>query len=331
MECDAGVGDAHDGVDIDLPAVYILEHHHVRDALARASRNTVGSEGLTLWIHSATVGIADRFFSSNRYPQAWHGRAFYPLESDSESDGDVKPNRRVRRILVRPEPATPHPSTGPSASAVLLGALVRRIGEYEADLVDIIHSFASHKVDKIHHVGSEAFNGCTGLTEVVLPNTLTHIGSGAFDGCTGLTKVTLPNTLTHIGNGAFRKCCRLTNVTLPNTITHIGDWAFHACFGLTEVTLPNTLSRLGVATFYGCTGLTEVILPNTLTRIGNAAFAECPRLTELTLPNTLTHIGSCAFRECSELTQVTLPNTLVYIGNRAFAECTELSQTDMPH
>ena len=47
MECDAGVGDAHDGVDIDLPAVYILEHHHVRDALARASRDA-GSEGLTL-------------------------------------------------------------------------------------------------------------------------------------------------------------------------------------------------------------------------------------------------------------------------------------------
>ena len=260
MECDAGVGDAHDGVDIDLPAVYILEHHHVRDALARASRDA-GSEGLTLWIHPSTVGIADGCFTSN--PQAWHGRAFCPLESDSESDGDVeKPNRRVRRILVRPEPVQPHPSTGPSASAVLLGALVRRISEYEADLLDIIHAFASHKVDKIHHVGSEAFNGCTGLTEVVLPNTLTHIGSGAFEGCTGLTKVTLPNTLTHIQNAAFAECPRLTELTLPNTLTHIGSCAFRECSGLTQVTLPNTLVYIGNRVFAECTELSQTDMPH---------------------------------------------------------------------
>ena len=55
-------------------------------------------------------------------------------------------------------------------------------------------------------IGSYAFNGCSGLTSVTIPNTVTTIGSDAFYRCSGLTSVTIPNSVTSIGSNAFRDC-----------------------------------------------------------------------------------------------------------------------------
>ncbi len=48
----------------------------------------------------------------------------------------------------------------------------------------------------------------------------------AFDDCTSLTSVTIPNSVTSIGDYAFNGCFSLTNVTIPNSVTSIGDGAF---------------------------------------------------------------------------------------------------------
>ena len=55
-------------------------------------------------------------------------------------------------------------------------------------------------------VGSYAFNGCTGLKSVKMPDNLTAIGSSAFNGCTGLKSITIPNSVTSIGTYAFHNC-----------------------------------------------------------------------------------------------------------------------------
>ena len=44
-------------------------------------------------------------------------------------------------------------------------------------------------------VRASAFSGCTGITSVTLPASVTSIGSGAFSGCTGLTSVTFQGTI----------------------------------------------------------------------------------------------------------------------------------------
>ncbi|MED9995501.1 MAG: leucine-rich repeat domain-containing protein, partial [Paludibacteraceae bacterium] len=59
---------------------------------------------------------------------------------------------------------------------------------------------------------SNAFFGCSGLTSVTIPNSVTSIGS-AFSGCSGLTSVTIPNSVTSIGYNAFENCSGLTSVT----------------------------------------------------------------------------------------------------------------------
>ena len=52
-------------------------------------------------------------------------------------------------------------------------------------------------------IGDYAFNDCTGLTGVAIPETVTEIGRNAFAGCTSLTSVTIPNSVGKIGNNAF--------------------------------------------------------------------------------------------------------------------------------
>ena len=61
------------------------------------------------------------------------------------------------------------------------------------------------------------------------------IGNGAFEGCTGLTGVKLPPSITSIGDLAFYGCTGLTGVKLPPSITSIGNLAFYGCTGLTGV------------------------------------------------------------------------------------------------
>ena len=58
-------------------------------------------------------------------------------------------------------------------------------------------------------VGENAFSGCTGLTEIAIPDSVTSIGDHAFDGCTGLKTITIPESVTSIGNGTFDNCNNL--------------------------------------------------------------------------------------------------------------------------
>ena len=75
-------------------------------------------------------------------------------------------------------------------------------------------------------IGYAAFSGCSGLTSVAIPNSVTSIESFAFDGCSGLTSVTIGNSVTSIGRDAFYGCSSLASVTIPNSVTSIEGRAF---------------------------------------------------------------------------------------------------------
>ena len=65
---------------------------------------------------------------------------------------------------------------------------------------------------------------------------MTQIGAWAFDGCSNLTSITLPSSLTSIGEYAFQYCS-LTSITIPEGVTQIGEYAFSGCSNLTSVVI----------------------------------------------------------------------------------------------
>ena len=212
-------------------------------------------------------------------------------------------------------------------------------------------------------IGNDAFNGCTGLTNIEIPNSVTSIESSAFSGCTGLTSIEIPNSVTSIGSDAFNGCTGLTSIVIPNSITSIGDYAFYGCSGLTNIEIPNSVTSIGNQAFENCTGLKTVINFSNLTfskgsegsgyiayyatKVINAPnavidgdFIWCNlngantlacylgEVAELTLPVDYNGenyvIGNDAFNGCTGLASVVIPSSVTSIGEDAFTGCTGL-------
>jgi hypothetical protein len=134
------------------------------------------------------------------------------------------------------------------------------------------------------------------------------IGERAFEGCTALTSVSLPQAVT-IGfwdgwvDGTFNGCTALASVSLPQA-ERIGDWAFGGCTALASVSLPQAVT-IGSLAFDGCTALASVSLPQAVT-IGHEAFDGCTALTSVTLGENPPYLGSGIFQGISRPQTVTV-------------------------
>ncbi|MCZ7635767.1 MAG: leucine-rich repeat domain-containing protein [Verrucomicrobia bacterium] len=128
-----------------------------------------------------------------------------------------------------------------------------------------------------------------------------HRGN-AFFGCTGLTSITIPDSVTSIGGGAFQFCTGLTNVVIGNRVRHLSG--FDRCTGLTSITIPNSVARIERYAFSSCTGMTNIVIPDSVSSIGEGAFSRCTGLTSLTMGKGVTSIEWSAFSGCTGLTSV---------------------------
>lgn len=133
---------------------------------------------------------------------------------------------------------------------------------------------------------------------------ITTIRFGAFENCTNLSSVTIPDSVTEIEDYAFRNCESLESVTIPDSVTLIGIYAFCDCRSLTSVTIPNSVTSIGDRAFSHCYSLTSVTIGNSVTSIGISAFYMCNNLTSVTIPDNVTVIGSSAFYSCDSITSV---------------------------
>ena len=204
-------------------------------------------------------------------------------------------------------------------------------------------------------IGENAFEGCYGLTEITIPDSVTAIGDSAFAMCADLTSVSIPDSVTTIGSyafadcqsltgsfvipknvtaieeGTFFNCTRITNIFIPDSVTSIGDVAFFSCWGLHSITIPESVSSIGVSAFADCIGLTSITIPDRVTSIEPHTFSSCDNLTNITIPNSVTAISVDAFGGCSSLTNITIPDGVTYIGGYAFGYCQDLTSITIPN
>ena len=179
-------------------------------------------------------------------------------------------------------------------------------------------------------IGPNAFNRCSGLTSVVIPQGVKTIGNYAFMGCTRLASVTLPTSVTSLGYAAFSGCTSLRQVSLGN-LKELGNYAFKGCNKLNIKSLPGSVHSIGDGAFMGCSALTNMNTGAGVTAIGTDAFARCTQLKKVVLGNAVKTLGVAAFSGCRSLTDVTLGLSLELIDQYAFENCNALkSLTIMP-
>ena len=167
------------------------------------------------------------------------------------------------------------------------------------------YGFSVNIPSGVTSLGTDCFNGCSGLTSVTIPSGVTSLGNSCFNGCSGLTSVTIPSGVTSLGNNCFSSCTGLTSVTIPSGVTSLGNNCFSSCSSLTSVTIPSGVTSLGNNCFSSCTGLTSVTIPSGVTSLGNNCFSSCSSLTSITIPSSVTSLGDSCFFYCSNLTSIT--------------------------
>lgn len=173
--------------------------------------------------------------------------------------------------------------------------------------------------------GASSFSNCKTLKSVILPEKLEEIRTSLFEGCSALTTLVIPNTVTKIGKNAFKES-GLTQITLPESLTTIEASAFYKT-KLETITIPKNVTKIPTDCFYQCENLIRAMFPNTLTTIDARAFRGCSNLANIDIPTSLETIGIGAFGDCKNLkltNQFRFPDSMKELGEAAFENCTQL-------
>ena len=108
----------------------------------------------------------------------------------------------------------------------------------EGGAVDYTDALRGHlDLTGVRGIGACAFEDCSGITSVTIPEGIANIDIMAFRDCSELTSVTIPKSVTSIGTGAFWGC-PISKMVIPANVKSIGDSVFEDCGKLRSVTLP---------------------------------------------------------------------------------------------
>ena len=173
-------------------------------------------------------------------------------------------------VLVKQEiiPATGHT---PSDWIVDMAADCTTAGERHKECTVCKEVIVSETVAKLEHQPSDWIIDSQATYETAGSKHKESIDS-AFKGCSSLTAIKIPDSVTSIGRSAFEGCSSLTSITIPDGVTSIGDSAFSGCSSLTSITIPDSVTSIDYSAFSGCSSLTSVTIPDSVTSIGDSAF-----------------------------------------------------------
>ena len=191
-----------------------------------------------------------------------------------------------------------------------------------------------------------AFSGCSSLSEISLPDSLTSIGDSAFEFCTALEAIEIPAGVQEIGEigtgaatevmgGVFAGCNALASITVKQ-----GNEYYYAednCLidrehklliaGCKNSVIPEEgVTAIGNGAFRWHFGLTEIKIPDSVIEIGMYAFEACTGLTRVDLGEGVERIGAFAFYSCTSLDRIVIPESVTDIYLNAFSYCSALTE-----
>ena len=208
-----------------------------------------------------------------------------------------------------------------------------------------------------------AFEWCTSLEKITIPNSIKSIGLAAFDdtgvynnksnwqdGALYIGQCLIDGTMHAydeisgeyesldkvkgdyaikdgtkvIAEGAFDACDSLTSVIIPSSVEEVSNAAFRHCSSLKNVTIPNSITRIGDDAFMW-SNIEEIEIPSSVTSIGEQAFGWCVSLKSAVIPESVETVGDYAFVGCLSLEDVTVPKSVTFMGRYVFDTCDSMT------
>ena len=232
-------------------------------------------------------------------------------------------------------------------------AAVTDIGTVFKGNTEIIAFTEFRYFTELGFIAEDAFNGCSNLWKVVLPENMESIGSSAFYGCSCLQTINIPSKIISVEGNAFKNC-KISRVTINNLYSwcniqfasptsnplHNGAALYNGNNIITELDFSVAgITHIPSYSFYGCKNLTRVNIHKDIESIGERAFYNCTG--EITINNKIIEIDyttSTSIKDSddhpfygSKFSLVTIGNEVQSIGDYAFYYYDSLQKLVIPN
>ena len=177
---------------------------------------------------------------------------------------------------------------------------------YKGVPVEIVEAFQYKNAGD----GDEEFSNDV-VSDVVIGYGAKFIEDNAFENCTALESIYIPNSVEIIGKEAFKNCHQFSSVIIPNGVKSVGKDAFiNTEYYTKELNWVNSGLYIGEFLIATKKDIVTFNMKNETKVLIDSVFVDCTLLTSVTIPANVTIIGANAFLNCTSLNTINFKGTI---------------------